>query len=133
MADPVPVLRSSFVPASIEATVDLLSASLRRSISFENGWVVQKCPICEVELRLHESRARDVQELVGELFGFYDAHRCTAKPDEDMYQRAERASVELGESALVLARTEHGVLARRAERESLKLAAWVETFVKRTR
>jgi len=94
--------------------------------------VIQKCPICEVELRIHESRARDVDELVTEMFGFYDAHRCTAKPNEDMYQRVERASVQLGESAIALARDPSKVgLARRAERESLKLAAWVETFLKR--
>ncbi|MBA2540731.1 MAG: hypothetical protein H0V17_13920, partial [Deltaproteobacteria bacterium] len=124
-----------FVPpveASLQTTVAELAGSLRRSISFDKGWVIQKCPLCEVELRLHESRAGDVDELVQELFGFYDAHRCTAKPDEDMYQRAERASVQLGESALSLAKDpENVVLARRAERESLKLAAWVEAFVKR--
>ncbi|MBA2539390.1 MAG: hypothetical protein H0V17_07140 [Deltaproteobacteria bacterium] len=109
-----------------------LASALQRSIAFDKGWVVQKCPLCEVELRLHESRAKDVDELVQELFGFYDAHRCTAKPDEDMYQRAERASVQLGESALALAKhPENVVLARRAERESLTLAAWVEAFVKR--
>ncbi len=120
--------------ASLEATVVELAASLRRSISFERGWVIQKCPLCEIELRLHESRAQDVDELVQELFGFYDAHRCTRHPDEDMYQRAERASVQLGESALELAKDpENVVLARRAERESLKLASWVETFVKRAR
>lgn len=117
---------------TLEATVVELAGSLCRSISFEQGWVVQKCPLCEVELRLHESRAKDVDELVQELFGFYDAHRCTAQPDEDMYQRAERASVQLGESALSLAKDpENVVLAQRAERESLKLAAWVEAFVKR--
>lgn len=131
------MLRSKLVPpggSNLEATIADLAASLRRSISFESGWVVQKCPLCEVELRLHESRARDVDELLKELFGFYDAHRCTRKPDEDMYQRAERASVELGESALALAKhPARSVLARRAEGESLKLAAWVETFVKRSR
>jgi len=117
---------------SLQHTVSELASALRRSISFERGWVIQKCPLCEIDLRLHESRAKDVDELVQELFGFYDAHRCTAKPDEDMYQRAERASVQLGESALSLAKDpENVVLARRAERESLKLAAWVEAFVKR--
>ncbi len=127
------MLRSSFVPKGLEATVDLLAASLRREISFTNGWVIQKCPLCEVELKIHESRARDVDELVRELFGFYDAHRCTRKPDEDMYQRAERASVELGESALALAKNPaNAALTERAERESMKLAAWVELFVKRT-
>ncbi len=122
------------MPSEVEFTVTELAASLRRPISFDKGWVIQKCPLCEVELRLHESRATDVDELVAELFGFYDAHRCTAKPDEAMYQRAERASVQLGESALELA-TKRGdsMLARRAERESVKLAAWVEAFVKRTR
>lgn len=117
---------------TVEATVRRLAASLCRPISFEDYWVVQKCPICEVELRIHESRANDVDELVTEMFGFYDAHRCTATPDEEMYQRAERASVQLGESAIALARDPSKVvLARRAERESLKLAAWVETFLKR--
>ena len=119
--------------ATLEATIGELAASLRRSISFDKGWVIQKCPLCEIELRLHESRARDVDEVIQELFGFYDAHRCTRQPDEDMYQRAERASVELGESALELAKDPANVvLARRAERESIKLAAWVETFVKRS-
>ena len=117
---------------TIEATVRQLAASLCRPIAFEHSWVVQQCPLCEVELKIHESRARDVDELVAEMFGFYDAHRCTAQPDDDMYQRAERASVQLGESALALAKDPAKVvLARRAERESLKLAAWVETFLKR--
>jgi hypothetical protein len=129
------MLRSSLVLAprhDLRATVSELAASLRRSISFDKGWVIQTCPLCEVELRLHESRANDVDELVQELFGFYDAHRCTAKPDEAMYQRAERASVQLGESAIELAAdARKAALARRAERESIKLAAWVEMFVKR--
>lgn len=130
------MLRSKLVPstaASLVETIDTLAASLRRPIWFEKGWVIQKCAVCEVELKTHESRARDVDELVHELFAFYDAHRCVAKPDEAMYQRAERASVELGENALELAKDpDNVVLARRAERESLKLAAWVEMFVKQT-
>lgn len=130
------MLRSSFVPhvgeTSVAATVRLLAASLCRPISLEGSWVVQQCPLCEVALRIHESRAQDVDELVQEMFGFYDAHRCTQQPDEAMYQRAERASVQLGERALALANDPAKVvLARRAERESIKLAAWVETFLKR--
>ena len=61
----------------METTVLELAASLRRPISFDHGWVVQKCPLCEVELRLHESRAKDVDELVQELFGFYDVVKDT--------------------------------------------------------
>lgn len=120
------------MPNGVAATVAELAASLARPIAYEDGWVIQKCALCEVELKIHSSRADDVDELTREMFSFYDQHRCSQQPDEAMYQRAERTFVQLGESALALAKDPRKhLLAQRAERESTKLAAWVDLFLKR--
>jgi hypothetical protein len=108
--------------------VQELAAALGRSITAEGMWIVQKCPICDVELKLMESHASR-EELRKELFAFYDQHRCHAVPDEVAYQRAEHTFVRVSEAALALAkRGGDPVLARRAEVESDRLAKFVEWF-----
>lgn len=100
-----------------------LSVNLGRSIKAANGWLVQICPICEIELRLMDSRIRS--QLDAELFSLFDDHRCRAPANEETFQRAERASVRAGECALLLAAL-GDPLAARAEAESLRIARWVD-------
>jgi len=120
------------VPDLERAVLDL-SAALGRPITSDKSWIVQKCPICEVELRLDHSvlgvRAEErFERLRGELFAFYDQHRCRAPATEDTFQRAERQFVHSGERALALAAAGDTELAARADRESQRLVEWVDRF-----
>jgi hypothetical protein len=115
---------------SLRDDVRLLTEALGRSITVDGTpgvtWIVQKCPICDIELKLMNDGARQDQ-LYKELFSLYDGHRCHAVPDEVAYQRAERTFVRVSEAALVLAKR-GDPLAQRAERESDRLAKVVETL-----
>ena len=91
-----------------------------------NGWIIQLCPICEVELRLLDSLGWP-ERLDVELFSLFDDHRCRAPATEETFQRAERASVRAGECALLIAEID-ARLAERAELESLRLARWVDAY-----
>lgn len=116
--------------SKLQTVVQELSGALGRPIFLTGRWIVQRCPVCEVELRLMDSidwRGR----LRRELFSFYDEHRCRARANEDTFQRAERASVRAGEQALALAAAGDHELSERAEHESLRLAHWVDTLGRR--
>lgn len=103
-------------------------------------WIVQTCPICEIELRLMEMSV-DEDKLAVELFSLFDDHRCRVRPTEEMFQRAERESVRRGERAIALA-SAAGVsndvvfdlsldlMAKRAEKESMVLARWVDAYLR---
>ena len=108
-----------------------LAGALGRSIRIENGWIIQTCPVCAIDLKLHDMGISQ-KDLFKELFSFYDQHRCHAMPDEVAYQRGERAFVRASEAALALAkRGDDPVLAARAERESERLAKFVESYERR--
>ena len=102
-----------------------LSIALGRPIAVANGWIIQLCPICEVELRLLDSLGWP-ERLDVELFSLFDDHRCRAPANEETFQRAERASVRAGECALIA--DIEPKLAARAEAESLRLARWVDAY-----
>ncbi len=112
---------------SIETAVRELAAALGRPIVVDGEWITQQCPKCQVHLRLRDTL--EVRELRSELFSFFDQHRCHAQPDEDTMQRAERASVLAAERSIALEATGNP-LAERAERESVKLATWVDRFTR---
>jgi hypothetical protein len=117
----------------LDERVRELAGKLGRSITTDGWIVVQKCAICEVELRLHYSILEDdFTDLAQQLFRFYDQHRCRAEPTELTFQRAERAFVQLGESALALDARGDDQLARRADLESQRLVEWVERFRRRS-
>jgi hypothetical protein len=114
--------------------VEELRHCLGRPFEMKGLWIVQTCPICEVELRLMEMSVES-ENLAKELFSLFDDHRCRARATEDMFQRAERESVRRGERALALAREAvfdqtRERLAARAEKESLALACWVDSYLK---
>jgi len=103
-------------------------------------WIVQTCPICEIELRLMEMSVEN-ENLAKELFSLFDDHRCRVRATEEMFQRAERESVRRGERAIALADAARnsndvafdlslGMLSKRAEKESLALARWVDAYLK---
>jgi len=114
--------------SDLDRAVRELARDLGRPITL-NGAIIQHCPLCEVELRMCTSVLRDAPErLHRELFYFYDQHRCYATPNEDTFQRAERAFVQLAEHALGLAAAGKSSLAARAELESQRLVEWVDSF-----
>ena len=97
-------------------------------------WIVQTCPICEIELRLMEMSVEE-DKLMWELFSLFDDHRCRVRATEEMFQRAERESVRRGERAIALADQavfdrSRDVMSKRAEKESMALARWVEAYLK---
>jgi hypothetical protein len=110
---------------SLEEVARTLSRALGRSVIADGWWIVQKCPICDVELKLMESNVPR-EQLFKELFSFFDAHRCHAVPDEVAYQRAEHTFVRISEAAI--ASDTDPQLARRAEVESDRLAKFVHWF-----
>jgi hypothetical protein len=114
---------------SIETSVRELAVALGRPIVVDGEWITQQCPKCQVQLKLRDTSEVRTQ-LRSELFSFFDQHRCYAKPDEDTMQRAERASVLAAERSIALESTGDRDLAERAERESVKLATWVDRFTR---
>jgi hypothetical protein len=122
----------------VEDTVRHLAWQLGRSFvltdGWREGWIVQVCPICRIELRLLVLGGETGSALYRELFALYDGHRCHGSgcSTDEAYARAERESVRLGERALALA-TEEPWLAARAEHESIVLATWAQTFEQRLR
>jgi hypothetical protein len=111
---------------SLQQDVRSLAEALGRSVAVDGPWIVQKCPICDIELKLmNDSSTREL--LYKELFSMYDSHRCHAVPDEVAYQRAEHTFVRISEAALAMAGRDD-LVARRAEVESDRLAKFVEWF-----
>jgi hypothetical protein len=126
----------------LQTAVRYLAAALNRPIERSGNYIVQRCAICDVELRMWDTEIPSYTALFRRLFAFYDAHQCFGYgcSVEEAYQRAELASVRLAESALELQQRERSEqpgdlpsLYERAERESLVLATAAGEFEKRLR
>jgi hypothetical protein len=129
----------------VQRAVDHLGAALGRPV-FRSGYcIVQRCTICDVELRLWDTDVATYAALFRRLFAFYDAHRCVGLgcTEEEAYERAERALVRMAEHALALQRRELvdtvvgeydlPRLYERAERESITLAEQADVLKQRLR
>jgi hypothetical protein len=124
------------VAAALERRFEVTSKPVGYPQTALEWYVVQQCPICEVELglRFHapSSGEADVSWLHRELFASYDGHRCriaVASADADrrqeLFERTERESVHMAERAQALAAGDPE-LAARADRESAMLLVWAE-------
>ena len=101
--------------------------------------IAQRCLICEIELAIITTCARDheVDEpwLHRELFALYDGHRCriaVANADaarrQELFERTERESLRMTERAMALASDPE--MAARADREATVLLTWAADLAK---
>lgn len=135
--------------ADVLGELQRLREALRRPIEVPDAsstyavWrIVQRCPICSVELGLQTRTDDDTltaRWLRRELFAVYDNHRCQQALDdalreatpaklEELYEHTERESIRMAERAQVIADPD---LRARAERESGRLLEWAEALKKK--
>ena len=112
-----------------------LSTALgRRCVVEERGTniyrVAQSCPLCDCELGLWVSDARDIgpPTLQRRLFAQYDEHRCRQVETFDTFQRAERALVTAAER---IAQVDDPDLRARVELEADRMAAEAQRLLTR--
>lgn len=118
-----------------------LVTMLGRPIAWTGKYIVQKCAICDVELRLWDTDVRSYDALFRRLFSFYDAHRCIGLgcSVEEAYERADRESYRMAAQARALQDRELEPvgelpsLFERAEREAVALAAAAQLFEEQLR
>jgi len=126
----------------VRSEVGYLASALQRPFSYSLTWIVQWCPICNIELRLMVAGEPSRASLYRQLFSMYDDHRCDSRAcaTEEAYERAELGSVRMAERAQAIQQLERvepprdaPSLYERAERESIELATWAQTFEQRLR
>lgn len=115
--------------------VKYLAEALGRRIDVvDHRRVVQRCPLCLIELGF-EGRPMSRAALYRELFAAYDEHRCDKLFSDDAYERADAECARMAARAVVIReREQHEAphdtpsLYERAERESVRMAELAQVY-----